>query len=151
MTPQLILIIEDDPDCSKVISALIQYIWSETTIVCLPTLKEVLGLLEECTPDLVITDLYIPPTVIDPICKNPRLTMEAWINVLPVDIPIVAISGYLTPLEGQEMLAIGADAFITKGVSAEMIQRIILSSWLRSRGHQHRCVVRQTDTEVLTC
>ncbi len=138
MTPQVILLIEDDAACSEILSTLTLYIWNDVTLVKMGTLEESLHFLERFTPDMVITDLYIPPTSQEEVCDNPRSTIDSLIKILPVETPIIAISGYLTPLEGQEMLAIGADAFITKGVRAEVIQRKLLSSWLRNQGHRRR-------------
>ena len=129
--PGLILLIDDDPDCLHILSALLQRLWLDALILTTATLTEALRMLDQVTPDLVVADLALPDS-------KPAGTLTMLLTWLPQDVPLVIISGYVTPLEGQEMLTRGADAFLAKGIPPGEVQRTILHTWFRAQGRMIR-------------
>ena len=129
--PKLLLVIEDDPDCRAVLALLLAELWPACALCFAACLTEAERVLDGCLPDLVLADLKLTDSL-------PETAINVLLDRLPPLLPLVVVSGYMTPLEGQEMLRLGADAFIVKGTSKGDIQQRLLHTWLRAVGRQAR-------------
>ena len=138
MPPSHVLLIEDNEDCAILLRRLITHLWERAQVTCLGTLEDSVKFLRAFLPEIVVTDLYIPYSPSGPVGTDPKFVIDTLLRCLPIPTALIAISGYFTPLEGQEMLSLGADAFIAKGVSFQEMARQLVEGWLRSQGRQRR-------------
>ena len=74
--------------------------------------NDALGLLDETTPDLILTDMMMPEMDGVGLIKRLRETPK-WAN-----IPVVVSSAYSKPVGQEEALAAGDTCFIAKPFSA---------------------------------
>ena len=132
VSPATILIVDDHPACRDSWALLCQDLWPEVHCLEVGTLGEAVVLLESrAAIDLVLSDLRLPDS-------SPRHTVETLAALVPVDIPIILLSGSVLPLEGYDMLRLGADAFVLKGTDAYKMQARIYMAWAQACGRQHR-------------
>lgn len=126
--PRRIVIIEDDQAVAEMLVRCMQQFWSsaETDYRLCTTLAEAIDSLPTLEPDMIIADLYLPDS----------MGLETLEQLLPLchDIPIVAMSGYITDMEGLEAIRLGAEEYIVKGNPSNMIV-VISRAWIR---HERR-------------
>ena len=135
MNPGLMLIIEDDISLGRLFQTQLLPLWPDATTDYMLTwsLHEAQHILTQVTPDIVLLDLMLPDSAgMD--------TLDAIVATLPTEVPIVAISGHLTMLEGIQALHHGATSFLLKGacVTAAALQYTLACAWARSHGHRRR-------------
>ena len=155
MQPRTILLIEDNQPFADAVKDLLQQLWIDITVYHVSCLRHAVMFLQKHHPSMVITDLYIPldpvtdihpemvPCDLTDFTGDPRVTMHTVLDHVPWDTTVVAMSGYMTPLEGQEMLRLGSDGFLAKGSTAPLIQRELLEAWFRAEGRQARLRVQE--------
>ena len=81
--------------------------------------NDALGLLDETTPDLILTDMMMPEMDGVGLIKRLRETPK-WAN-----IPVVVISAYSEPEVQENAFAAGATGFISKPFSASELRSTV--------------------------
>ena len=81
--------------------------------------NDALGLLDETTPDLILTDMMMPEMDGVGLIKRLRETPK-W-----ADIPVVVISAYSEPEVQENAFAAGATGFISKPFSASELRSTV--------------------------
>jgi len=106
-----ILIVDDDPDAIEVLSALLESAGYEVegaehafAAVCAVV---------RSAPDLVLSDIRMP------IVDGMGLATELKTHLDTRDIPVVAITGYDTPLMREAAIKAGYDGYIAKPIDAK--------------------------------
>lgn len=111
---------------------MLEDLWPDVRCLGAPTMADGLHALATLTQiDLVCADLHLPDS-------TPKETMAALVQVVPPDVPLVLISGSVLPLEGYDMLRLGADAFCPKGMDATHMQNRIYMAWASACGRRLR-------------
>lgn len=111
-----VLIVEDDDEIRNYMSGELSEEYHITESV---NGKEALALILENAPDLVISDIMMPEMDGITLCR--KIKQNVNINHIPV-ILLTAKSGEEDNLEG---LSIGADAYLTKPFSLEIVKKTI--------------------------
>ena len=116
-----ILVVDDEPDSIEVVSEVLEYYGS--TIHNASDGRQALALLENVTPDLILSDLSMPNmdgwALLANIRKNPKLK----------NVPVVALTAHAMPGDMQRAMAAGFTAYLTKPISVttlitDLIERV---------------------------
>lgn len=102
----LALVVEDEPEVSRLISAHLKRLGLE--VVAKLDAKESIAWLAEHTPDVVCLDLILPDASGYELCDHIRRTPRLG------QVPIVVVSGRTLPTDRAEALEAGASAYVTK-------------------------------------
>lgn len=129
--PQLILLIEDDPDAADITEHFTAQLWPEAVIYRVSNLTEALTALAAHTPHIVIADLLLNDS-------RPERTLETLLQALPYQTVLFVVSGAVSRLEGQAAIASGADGFFCKGIPHTTFQHLVLQAWLVRQGQRAR-------------
>ena len=114
-TPIRILIVDDQPRARKSARALLST-WSRSAELHEASNgREVLRLVEELTPDLVVMDVRMP--------EMDGLEATAQIKARWPQVKVIVLSMYIE--HGDEALAAGADAFVSKGEAPEELLDVV--------------------------
>lgn len=112
-----VLIAEDDPNSRWVLSALLKRLGYECRAAC--DGGEALRLTDEFHPEIILMDLMMPG--IDGLEATRRLKADARTR----SIPILALTGNLTPSNERAAQEAGCDEFIPKPiVLAKLLSRV---------------------------
>jgi DNA-binding response OmpR family regulator len=109
-TGKLILLVEDEPQVSIVVSRVLAGIASEISTAA--TIKEAEALLETVKPDLLILDRLLPDG--DGVQLLARLKRRPELR----DLPVLVLSAKFGTEELTEGLDLGADDYVPKPFSA---------------------------------
>lgn len=131
VSPQMILLLDDRAACRTALALLCDDLWPDVVCQEAASLDEVAAFLSQWTPDLVLADLRLE-------ASTPVETVTFLSTHLPPDIPLVLISGSVLPLEGYDMLRLGADAFVVKGRELAETQNIVYMAWCAAVGRRKR-------------
>lgn len=131
VSPHLILLLDDREACRAALALLCEDLWPDVVCQEAAALADVAHLLSQWVPDLVLADLRLE-------ASSPVETVRFLSAHLPPDIPLVLISGSVLPLEGYDMLRLGADAFVVKGRELAETQNIVYMAWCASVGRRKR-------------
>lgn len=132
ISPRTILLIEDHTACLEAWEVMLEDLWPEVRCLGAPTLADGIHAIETLTQiDMVCADLHLPDS-------TPKETLATLVHVLPPDIPLVLISGSVLPLEGYDMLRLGADTFCPKGMDTSHMQNRIYMAWAAACGRRVR-------------
>ena len=110
-----VLIVEDDPDISQLISMHV----SEAGFTALPVMDgaQALATFEQVAPDLVVLDIMLPGIDGLEVCKQIRRRNE--------QVPVLMLTAKSTELDRVLGLELGADDYLTKPFSVvELVARI---------------------------
>lgn len=123
--PFRVLIVEDDPSQAKFAEGVLAGTGMKTVIVDQPT--AVIATMENFRPDLVLMDLHMPGldglAITDRIRAHPRL----------MHTPVVFLTGDPDPERQYEVLAAGADDFLSKPIRPRHLVAAVLSRVQRAR------------------
>lgn len=127
------LIVEDDEDLAALIPQVLMKMWpaSATVYGVASTMRQAQCIIVEKgnIPDLVILDLYLPDS-------GGMETIDSLVTILPETSGILAMSAYLSHIEGRDALARGATRFITKQDKFDslIIMDVAIRTWLATKG-----------------
>lgn len=110
-SPGLIALLEDDSAVATLALAALQQVWPSASYHLTTTLVALLGGIQETLPDLCVLDLYVPDS-------HGLETLHEVLRWIPPPVPLIVMSGYLTPLEGYKALEAGASGVVLKGIGS---------------------------------
>lgn len=116
-----ILITDDDPQMLEIISLAFEASGSDYEILTAPDGEKAMALIHEHHPDLLILDLLMPNGHGYWVCREIRAdkTLDS--------MPILVLSAKYYPKDREEILAMGANAFMPKPFGfQQMIEQSIL-------------------------
>ncbi|WP_373057959.1 two-component regulator propeller domain-containing protein [Zunongwangia sp. H14] len=120
---ETLMIVEDNAEVREYISGLLR---EYCTIVEATNGKEALELIEDKQPDLIISDIMMP------VMDGVNLTRSLKTNPQTSHIPVILLTARATSAQQMEGYETGADAYITKPFS-EQILKLRIKNLLRSR------------------
>lgn len=123
--PYRILIVEDEPDLAAYHALILQQAGMTTTIVTDPL--HVMQPLVECTPDLILMDLYMPT------CSGLEVAAVIRQQEAFVSIPIVFLSAETNVDKQLSAMQLGGDDFLTKPIQPDHLISAVTSRVQRSR------------------
>lgn len=133
--PRFVLIVEDDYELATLIPPMLMPMWpkDETTCLIVESLAKAICACQKDTPDLVLLDLRLPDS-------DGIETVERLAQYLPVEVPIVAMSGFYTSVEGRGALGKGALAFLSKqeNFSPQVVRETLRYAWASAQGLARR-------------
>jgi diguanylate cyclase (GGDEF)-like protein len=109
--PYRILVVDDDPSVALYVEAVLQKAGMNTLVLNAP--MEVLGAIEEFTPELILLDMYMPD------CNGQELAAAIRLQPAYTGIPIVFLSGESDRDKQMKALTHGGDDFLTKTIRPE--------------------------------
>ena len=113
----IILVIDDEPEMLQGLVSLLEL--KGHTVRSAQNGATGLALMEEQTPDLVISDMKMPRMSGLALLKNIRSQPE-WVS-----IPFILLSAFATEEDGQHALKIGAQEILSKPIRVEDFYRIV--------------------------
>ncbi|HUS80115.1 MAG TPA: response regulator transcription factor [Armatimonadota bacterium] len=131
MEDRRILIVEDDPQCSKLVATKLEAEGFDVTIA--ETGEQGLEIIEEDMPDLLILDLLLPGIDGIEVCRAIRRKL---------DLPIIMLTAKSDEIDVVIGLEVGADDYITKPFGMrELVARV--------RSMMRRVKINREHTEPL--
>lgn len=115
-TEHSILVIDDNKDIVEMLSDTLS---DFHTIFKAYNAKDAIEILKKYTPSLIITDILMPET--DGLTFIKKVREDKYIK----DIPIIALSAKVSEKDQAKGYEIGADAYITKPFSTEILLSVI--------------------------
>ena len=106
-----ILVVEDDPDIMRILTATLKA--AGYVVSAAYGGEEALKKVEQCRPDLILTDLAMPEMSGVEVIEMLRRDQSN------ADIPIVAVTAYIWDGLAQAAGAVGCDGFIAKPFSTK--------------------------------
>lgn len=80
--------------------------------------NEVLDMIENEKPDLVLLDVLLPGLSGSEVCRKIKETSE-------IDIPVVAITASVSAATREKMAEVGADDFLLKPIDVSVLNRVV--------------------------
>lgn len=125
-TPQIILLIEDDPGDALLIAEMLEQQECKSRLVTKERLSEGLNYLQKNQCDIVLLDINLPDS-------SGLSTMTRVMDVVP-DIPIIVLTGLSDESFGTEAVKSGAQDYLTKGdINARILKRSMFYSVERKK------------------
>lgn len=118
------LVIEDDLDVIDFILIALEDIAMDFDITTASDSHTINSIMEKNTPDLIILDLMMPGTTGFIVCKNYRQRPGTE------KTKILAITGYDTPENKDRILECGADDYLAKPFSLDILKQKIETFFL---------------------
>ena len=112
---QTIMLVDDDPQLRRVVSMFFEL--EGYNVVQAEDGRRALDLLQEHLPDVILLDLMMPEVSGAEVCKHVRATKRLK------EIPVVVFTA--AELQEEELVAAGADRFISKPYSLEGLRRVV--------------------------
>jgi len=114
LEPKKVLIIEDDPQCAKLVATKLGAEGFEVTVA--ETGEEGLDMIDQDMPDLLLLDLILPGIDGLEVCRRLRRSY---------DIPIIMLTAKDEEIDAVIGLEVGADDYITKPFGTrELVARV---------------------------
>jgi len=108
MMPQ-ILVVEDNPVNMKLVCELLEF--EGYRMVQATDAEEAIGILQQCTPDLILMDIALPG--MDGLTLTRRLKADKR----TAQVPVVALTAFAMKGDSQKAIAAGCDGYITKPIN----------------------------------
>lgn len=133
LIPPTILIIEDSLALQDILPRMLASLWPapHTEYLAALSLQETIAILAHVLPGMVLLDLQLPDS-------SGLATLDALVSLLPPTVPLVVLSGTVTPLEGYQTLARGATGFLPKPPSIAALHDTMIRAWMQSHGQRWR-------------
>jgi CheY-like chemotaxis protein len=112
-----ILIVDDNDDIITTYRVVLDRMGYEVAVV--RDGLEVLSVIEETRPDLVLLDVLLPGLSGSEVCRSLKETAKTS------DIPVVAITASVSSDTRKRMKEVGADAFLLKPIDVSDLNRVI--------------------------
>lgn len=134
--PSRVLVVEDDISMANLLAQLVETLWpgpEVTTVTVVQSLEAAVAYLTDAypdrSPDLVVADLQLPDS-------TGVATVDTLMTHLTLYIPVVVISGTVTPLEGLLTLRHGATSFVSKDehCTPSYLFQVLSNAWARAQG-----------------
>lgn len=133
--PRFVMIVEDDDDIAQIIRVWLAALWpsDKTTYLIVHDMKTALCVIGQRSPDIVLADLRLPDS-------TGIASVQTLVDELPIETPVVAMSGYLSILEGQQSLWLGANNFLSKldQFDGPAVRNMMARAWARTQGYMRR-------------
>ncbi|MEO6226780.1 MAG: EAL domain-containing protein [Thermomonas sp.] len=130
--PFRIMIVEDDRSQAMFAEAILRGAGMTPKVVAVP--EQMMGVLEDFDPDLVLMDLHMPGT------SGTSLTIQIREHPRFSEVPVVFLTGDEDPERQMEVLENGADDYILKPVRPRHLIAAVQSRVRRSRAAQQKQV-----------
>ena len=131
--PFRVMIVEDDRSQAMFAEAILRGAGMLPKVVAVP--EQMMGILEDFDPDLVLMDLHMPGT------SGASLTVQIREHPRYSDVPVVFLTGDQDPERQMEVLEYGADDYILKPVRPRHLIAAVQSRVRRSRAAQRKQAV----------
>lgn len=131
--PFRIMIVEDDRSQAMFAEAILRGAGMTPKVVAVP--EQMMAMLEDFDPDLVLMDLHMPGT------SGTSLTVQIREHPRFSDVPVVFLTGDQDPEQKMDVLENGADDYILKPVRPRHLIAAVRSRVSRSRAAQRKQVV----------
>lgn len=112
----VILVVDDNQDIVWLIT---QTLSKHYTVIQAQNVEEAKQILEQQTPALIVTDIIMPGT------DGLAFTSFLKSNKYTKQIPVVIISAKITEAEQAKGFEVGADAYLTKPFSSQLLQAVV--------------------------
>jgi hypothetical protein len=119
----MVYLVDDEPDIVDILSGIIQGAGIQTKVFTDPL--EVLRSFNECTPDLVISDIRMPGMT--------GMELLSQMRLINSDVPLVFVSGYLETRQLIQAIASGVYGAIMKPFNEEDVLRVCIPAILSSQ------------------
>jgi len=115
---RLVLLVDDDADFVKVVRLYFER--SGLEVVSAPSGKKALKAIDGQPPDAMILDVNMPKMDGVEVCRAVRARMGSK------HLPIVALTGYHSEDKQKQMMAVGADLYLTKPIDMKKLVEYVL-------------------------
>ncbi len=110
-----LLIVDDDRSVVQLFHRLYQQ--SETTVLAAGSAAEALGLIQRCSPDVVLLDILLPD-------QSGLVTFES-IRSLDATIPVIFITAMATSDTAIEAMKLGAFDYLLKPLDVKKVREVV--------------------------
>ena len=147
--PGFVLIIEDDDALAAMIPQVLMKMWpvASTVYGVASTMKQAQCIIADKgnIPDLVILDLYLPDS-------SGMDTIDSLVPMVPETTGILAMSAYLSHIEGKDALAHGATRFLTKQSKFDPVTIMDMAgrAWMATKGLRLRLRLQRREGRKAT-
>jgi PAS domain S-box-containing protein len=140
--PFRVLFVDDEPIMTTLYAHAMQKIGVEYRTLNNPL--DAIALVAEFSPDVIVTDLYMPH------CSGLELATVLRQDDLLADTPILFVSSETDILQQMTALDLGADDFLTKPLEIHVLQAAVIARAKRSRTLRHNRMEYQKVAEHMT-
>jgi len=113
--PQTIMLVDDDPQLRHVVSMFFEL--EGYNVLQAEDGRKAIEMLTEYLPDVILLDLMMPEVTGTEVCQHVRGSKRLK------EIPVVVFTA--AEIKEEELVAAGADRFITKPYSLEGLRRVV--------------------------
>lgn len=118
---KLVLLVDDDADFAKVVKLYFER--SGLELMSVPSGKKAMKAIDSRRPDVMILDVNMPKMDGVEVCRTVRAKMGGR------HLPIIALTGFHSEDRKKQMMAVGADMYLTKPIDmkklVERVQEVI--------------------------
>jgi len=113
------LLVDDEADFAKVVKLYFER--SGLELVSVPSGKKALKIIDSRRPDLMILDINMPKMDGVEVCGAVRAKMGSR------HLPIIALTGFHSEDRKKQMMAVGADLYLTKPIDMKKLVDHVMS------------------------
>ena len=113
--PQTIMLVDDDPQLRHVVSMFFEL--EGYNVLQAEDGRKAIDMLTQHLPDVILLDLMMPEVTGTEVCQHVRASKRLK------EIPVVVFTA--AEMKEEELVAAGADRFITKPYSLEGLRRVV--------------------------
>jgi two-component system OmpR family response regulator/two-component system alkaline phosphatase synthesis response regulator PhoP len=117
-TRRLVLLVDDDVDFAKVVKLYFER--SGLELISVTSGKKAIKAMDARRPDAMILDVNMPKMDGVEVCRTIRAKMGSR------HLPIIALTGYHSEDRKKQMMAVGADLYLTKPIDMRKLVEYVL-------------------------
>lgn len=117
-TRKLVLLVDDDADFAKVVKLYFER--SGLELMAVPSGKKAMKAIDTRRPDVMILDVNMPKMDGVEVCRTVRAKMGVH------HLPIIALTGFHSEDKRKQMIAVGADKYLTKPIDMKKLVEHVL-------------------------
>jgi two-component system OmpR family response regulator/two-component system alkaline phosphatase synthesis response regulator PhoP len=117
-TRRLVLLVDDDVDFAKVVKLYFER--SGLELISVTSGKKAIKAMDARRPDAMILDVNMPKMDGVEVCRTIRAKMGSR------HLPIIALTGYHSEDRKKQMMAVGADLYLTKPIDMRKLVEHVL-------------------------